>query len=127
MTWAEALVAIVKEFRPLFYVGFGLFALYIIVKITDHSIVILVSETVDEFKKLLEAKVSAKAANALGMLLLFALALYLYHGGLSHLVLPEKHSEGSHGELAKLAINAVVILLFGCFQLISILISKSRR
>jgi hypothetical protein len=105
----------------------GVIALWLVAKITDISLKTIVHDTIEEFRHLLEAKINLKAANALGLILMFVLILYLNFGGLSHISLPEKGSAAHPVDLVKTGANILYVFMFATVLILSIRLTKYTR
>jgi hypothetical protein len=109
------------------YAGYmiGLVLLWLVTLLSDRSLVSLFRELVDEFGNLIERKGNAKSLNALGLLVMFAIILFLFHGRLGDLFLPK---DGEHTpNLGLQGLYVFVVLIFGGFVLISISLGRHQR
>lgn len=103
----------------------GFFLLWLVTIISDRSLASLLKELINEFGGLLERKADAKSANALGLLLMFVLILFLFHGRLGDIVLPKG---GDHGPgLMVQGLNVFLVLIFGGSILISLKIAHYQK
>jgi hypothetical protein len=102
----------------------ALFLLWLLMKITDRSLVSTVREIIGELSAL--GKISPKGINVLGGILLFALTIFLFFSGLAHIILPDlKHPHGT-SDVTR-AIYVSVMAFFGAYFLICIALTKSYR
>jgi hypothetical protein len=126
MTWADVAYKFLELIQP--YVGFliGFLLLWLVTYISDKSLVTLIKELIAEFSELLQLKVSAKAINALGILLMFVVVLFLFHGKLADVLLPSNGS-GHEKNLYLQGLYVVMTLGFGGCALVSVHITKYRR
>jgi hypothetical protein len=107
-----------------YIIGFILF--WALSKLSDKSLITIVKELIGEFGSLLERKPNAKSANALGLLLMFLLILFLFHGHLSDLLLPAASDEHA-SNLALQGLYVFVVLIFGAAILASLHLTKYQR
>jgi len=126
MTWPDVASQAITAFRPYLIYFVGLFLFWLLLRITDQTMMGLVHGLLNEFGNLVERKGNAKSANALGIILFFVLAVYLFNGGISHIVLPEKGSEAHTTELMS-GIYTAVLFIFGGVVLLSIWLTKYQR
>jgi hypothetical protein len=126
MAWADVAYKFLEICQP--YVGYfvGFFLLWMITIISDRSLISLIRELIDEFGNLLERKTNLKSFNALGLILLFVIILFLFHGRLGDIVLPGMKDSHSP-DLYLQALYMFVVLIFGAIALASIQLAKYQK
>jgi hypothetical protein len=107
-----------------YIIGFILF--WLVSLLSDRSLITILRELISEFGNLLERKPNAKPANALGLLLMFVLILFLFHGHLSDILLPAK-ADAHANDIALQGLYVFLVLIFGGAILISMRLSKYQR
>jgi hypothetical protein len=127
MTWPEVVSQGISAIQPYLLYFVGLLLLWLLAKITDQSLMGLVKGLVSEFGSLLERKIHPKSINAMGILLLGLLVVFLFSGGLSHIVLPEKGTAEHTDLIIEKGIYATVIFIFGGVIIFSIKVTKYCR
>src|SRR5262249_50845647 len=97
-----------KVLEPVLPYIFGAALLWFVLKITDQSFNSLISGIWSELRGVIEGQfINLRGVNAIGVFLLFLLAIFLFHGKLGDILVP------THRDLAHDAIYAVVFVFFG--------------
>jgi hypothetical protein len=107
----EVIIEIIKTVRPLIIGGACLLFFWILIRITDKSVASTIRDTVGEFGELIKGKYGLRGLNALGGIVLLVCTLFLFFGGLSHLVLPDI-GQAAHTDLGTLGIYLGVLYGF---------------
>jgi hypothetical protein len=126
-TWPDVASQLITAFEPYFpfLVGFVLF--YGLARLHEQSMLGLLKGLFVEFRSLLDRKGgSLKSINAMGIILFVLLCVYLFFGGISHIVLPEKGDVPHVTDLTR-GIYVVVLFIFAVVILFSIKLTKYQR
>ena len=126
MSWPEVADRALGLIQPYMQYFVGLFCLWWITKIADQSLKSLLSDVVSEFAGLVEAKWNVRTVNAMGLVLLFLLAIFLFFGGVSHIMLPESGGT-SHGADMTKGLYVAVLFVFGTFLILCVWMTKRLR
>lgn len=125
-TWADVALKIIGIFEPFFPWVIGLLLLWALVRVTDLSVIGTIREVLREFVAIVQGpRINPRSVNAMGGVLLFALAIFLYFEGLAHIAIPT--TPGSHPDHIGRIISGVVLFFFGLYFILSILVSRYQR
>jgi amino acid transporter len=102
----------------------GLLFIYVLIKITDQSLVSTIREIVRELPSL--GRMTPKGINVLGGVLIFAIIIFLYFSGLTHIVLPDAKHAANTGDISRIISLGVVVCLAAYF-IICIQVTKNAR
>jgi hypothetical protein len=110
------------------YVGYiiGFILFWLISILSDKSLINIVGELIGEFGALLERKPNAKSTNALGLLFMLMLILFLFHGHVADIFLPTS-SDPRAGDLALQGLYVFIVLIYGGAVLLSLRLTKYQK
>lgn len=121
ITWADVAMEIVTALRPQLPFAAALFLLWVLIRITDQSVKSTIS---DIFREFVESGSSAKKLNALGGLVMLAVIVFLFFGGLAHVAAPtDAHALSDYGR----GIYAFVASSVGAYFILCVFVTKHQR
>jgi hypothetical protein len=98
--------------------------LWLVIRMTDQSVVSTVRHIIAEISAL--GQITPKGINLLGGILMFALTIFLFFGGLAHIALPGANSHGGTSDSTR-AIYLAVMFIFGLYFIICVKVTENRR
>jgi hypothetical protein len=123
--WPEVALKALTILEPYIPAVIAILLLWALIRITDASIASTIRGIFSEFRQLLQGRRNLLTANALGGILLFVLTIFLFFGGLRHLIFP---TTGVPNEsVDQQVVYTVIVFFFGAYFILCLLISRQYR
>jgi hypothetical protein len=124
-TWPDVALKVLAILEPYIPPIVGAFLLWWLIWITDTSVGGTIRGIFGEFRQLAAGRRNLLTVNALGGILLFVLTIFLFFGGLRHLIFPDADRLSADGQ--QQIIYTVVVFLFGLYFILCLFISRYGR
>lgn len=127
ISWTDVAFKSLQIIEPVAPFLWGLLLLWILIRITDASIRSTIRDVIREFAAFLDKGGTLKSLrmiNALGGVLFFVLAVFLFFAGLAHIKLPE---HDVHTSDTTRIVYLGVLFFLGLYFILCIRLTKSLR